>query len=282
MADHTLPSISTQIDILLESYLTLLDTYTTLRANLSKEFSAGFFSLAQAQRSSTLGSGRRYGEDFYDERMKAGRGVSIRMSRTVTEGETDDDAHHGEGIIEVSVRRIEASQSQSSDTNTSETSSTKSETDSTNPTTTTTKPKDPLRWFGILTPPALRQSQTAFIGAIEGLMPALINTSNQMLALEREIEDLRALLEADIQKEDLQEEEEEEKEKEEDEDQEVEAEEEEMSLRSDNAASRSNVLTENLGAVIGKPPSLTKQKNNTNSTLPSRPSEPRSRVLKID
>jgi len=274
MADHTLPSISTQIDILLESYLTLLDTYTTLRATLSKEFSAGFFSLAQAQRSSALGSGRRYGEECYDERMKMGRGVSMNiMSITegenttgTTEGKIDDDVHHGEGIIQFSVRRIESSQSQPSDTNTS---STKSETNSTNPTTIpTTTTKDPLRWFGILTPPALRQSQTAFIGAIEGPVPALINTSNQMLALERKIEDLWARLEEDIQEEGLQQEEEEA--------------EEETSTRSDNAASTETSSVEMPGGVIGKPSSSTKQKSNTKSTLPSRPSEPRSRVLKID
>ena len=66
-----------RLDVLLEIYLHLLNTYQKLREELSKNFSAGFLSLAHANRTSNLGSGRRYGEERYDERMKAGRGVSI-------------------------------------------------------------------------------------------------------------------------------------------------------------------------------------------------------------
>jgi hypothetical protein len=71
------PEISLEhLDSLLETYLELLDEYTTLRTQLSKQFSNGFFSLARANHiSPTLGSGRRYGEEGYDERMKAQRRI---------------------------------------------------------------------------------------------------------------------------------------------------------------------------------------------------------------
>jgi hypothetical protein len=89
------PEISLErLDSLLETYLELLDEYTTLRAQLSKQFSDGFFSLARANHiSPTLGSGRRYGEEGYDERMKAQRRIvySTRDSkRDENWNETED------------------------------------------------------------------------------------------------------------------------------------------------------------------------------------------------
>lgn len=77
--DTNTDALTARLDDLLEQYLELLDQYTTLREELSKTFSSGFFSLAQAQRASTLGAGRRYGEECYDERMKAQRKVSSTL-----------------------------------------------------------------------------------------------------------------------------------------------------------------------------------------------------------
>lgn len=69
-----------RLDALLEIYLDHLDTYQKLREELSKNLSAGFLSLAQANRTSNLGSsGRRYGEEGYDDRMKAGRIVKVHV-----------------------------------------------------------------------------------------------------------------------------------------------------------------------------------------------------------
>lgn len=70
-------TLSARLDALLESYLELLDTYTTLRAQLSADFSSGFLALAQANRTSNLGPSRRYGEEGYDERMKASKLLQI-------------------------------------------------------------------------------------------------------------------------------------------------------------------------------------------------------------
>jgi hypothetical protein len=49
------------------------------------------------------------------------------------------------------------------------------------------KSTDPLRWFGILVPPALRTAQTTFLGAIEGPIPQLATIARDMKTQEIEI-----------------------------------------------------------------------------------------------
>ena len=46
---------------------------------------------------------------------------------------------------------------------------------------------DPLRWFGILVPPALRTAQTTFVGAVEGPIPQLATIAKDMKTQEIEI-----------------------------------------------------------------------------------------------
>jgi hypothetical protein len=46
---------------------------------------------------------------------------------------------------------------------------------------------DPLRWFGILVPPALRTAQTTFVGAVEGPIPQLATIARDMKTQEIEI-----------------------------------------------------------------------------------------------
>ncbi|KAE8148551.1 hypothetical protein BDV25DRAFT_158132 [Aspergillus avenaceus] len=64
------------LDTLLERYLHLLDRHQKLQAELASSLSAGFLSLAQANY--TCAPGRRFGGDYYDERMKATRKVALR------------------------------------------------------------------------------------------------------------------------------------------------------------------------------------------------------------
>jgi coiled-coil domain-containing protein 115 len=90
-----------RLDSLLETYLELLDEYTTLRTQLSKQFSDGFFSLARANHiSPTLGSGRRYGEEGYDERMKAQRRIvySTRDSKRDENWDETEDWKAGSSV----------------------------------------------------------------------------------------------------------------------------------------------------------------------------------------
>jgi hypothetical protein len=50
---------------------------------------------------------------------------------------------------------------------------------------------DPLRWFGILVPPALRSAQSSFVGAVEGSMPRLSNIARDLRNQEIEIGRMR-------------------------------------------------------------------------------------------
>lgn len=50
---------------------------------------------------------------------------------------------------------------------------------------------DPLRWFGVLVPPALRSAQGSFIQAVEGPVPRLLNIVRDMRSLESDISRLR-------------------------------------------------------------------------------------------
>lgn len=53
---------------------------------------------------------------------------------------------------------------------------------------------DPLKWFGILVPPALRASQSSFKSAVVDVVPALASLSKQMGKLEIEVRRTRKRL----------------------------------------------------------------------------------------
>ena len=55
-------------------------------------------------------------------------------------------------------------------------------------------PRDPLNWFGILIPPALRASQSSFKSAVIDIIPALANTTNEMKKVEIEVRRTRKWL----------------------------------------------------------------------------------------
>ncbi|KAJ9653240.1 hypothetical protein H2198_007543 [Neophaeococcomyces mojaviensis] len=188
-------NLTRKLDTLLEKYLELLDQYTALREELSKTFSAGFFSLAQAQRASTLGAGRRYGEECYDERMKAQRRVGV------SEDETDE--HHVFKVDKV-VRVEKEKNSISVEFSTSADESKPQEQAGRQSLQATVevqgeqqekklRPKqdpahrDPVTWFGILVPPALRQTQSHFVKATEKSIPELLSIDSAMKSVEAEI-----------------------------------------------------------------------------------------------
>jgi hypothetical protein len=51
----------------------------------------------------------------------------------------------------------------------------------------TAKVVDPLRWFGILVPPALRSAQAGFVSAVEGPVPELATVAKDLRSQEIEI-----------------------------------------------------------------------------------------------
>ncbi|KAL1640584.1 hypothetical protein SLS58_006779 [Diplodia intermedia] len=220
-ADTARNSLEATLDELLKRYLLLLDQYSQARQQLSSELSSGYLSLAQANFNPS--SRIRYGQDFYDERMQALRRVSIRLldppnEPTVDEKKTKNAAtrtgKNNEGMdrhttddFAVSVAQLslddevkkksgpheaqpgsEASESHTndakSDGNKKENSDEVQEKEA-----ASRKPRvdDPIRWFGILVPPALRNAQGRFIQAVEGPVPKLVDLAAEMRELEIEI-----------------------------------------------------------------------------------------------
>lgn len=191
--DPDADTLSQRLDELLEQYLHLLDQYTLLREELSKSFSSGFFSLAHAQRASTLGAGRRYGQEYYDERMKAQRMVKVdeeyqpdglvwKVGRKVAPATTAGDA--GSRAKEEDAAAVQPSEKheQVEENN-------KKEWPKQDPAT-----RDPITWFGILAPSSLRQCQSHFTSAVENQIPDLLSVESDMRQVEDQIWALREKL----------------------------------------------------------------------------------------
>lgn len=52
-------------------------------------------------------------------------------------------------------------------------------------------PRDPLKWFGILIPPALRSAQTSFKGAVADVVPGLASVVYKMRVVEDQVRKTR-------------------------------------------------------------------------------------------
>ncbi|KAK2758026.1 hypothetical protein FQN54_004432 [Arachnomyces sp. PD_36] len=213
------------LDALLERYLHLLDRHQQLQAELGKQLASGFFSLTQANYSCP--PGRRYGEDYYDERMKAIRTISIDSnSPTPTTHKLSTNSAPKEQDIDLSTllsfQTLSLSEpspkdstpkkeeedtssldsSPSSEPSEDSTPPPESETRTETETETETKPpqekgeepkppRNPLSWYGILVPPSLRSAQGSFTTAVEGTIPALAAIMIEMRDVERRVEDAR-------------------------------------------------------------------------------------------
>lgn len=183
------------IDALLERYLSLLDEYTTLRAELGRLQAGMFQHLARANFSAERGM--RYGPDSYDERMQAARRVEISSP----EGEgaapvfrvtpCDELSSSGGGTAEDPLSdppaeaRSEAEDSAEPVPASSEEA--KAQEDGGEAKRQGQRPRDPLRWFGVLTPMALRQTQGCAIEAVERVVPRLVSVSAAMQEVEIQV-----------------------------------------------------------------------------------------------
>lgn len=196
---------STQtIDALLRRYLTLLDEYTTLRTSLNSLQSSVFQSLARANFVSAQQHGRPYGQDYYDERMQALRRVVVSERRLKCEGDRGENGG-GEGNGQEVVFTVgmypsgdeieggaeaEEDKKESGDEgcfpldDSVKEEDTRSSKEKDQEKKEPSRPKDPLRWFGILTPFPLRQAQAQSIKAVEELIPRLATVSAEMAAVE--------------------------------------------------------------------------------------------------
>lgn len=168
------------IDALLERYLALLDEYTTLRASLGQLQTGMFQHLARANFSAERGM--RYGPDFYDERMQALRQVSISIegglpiftvshsSRARGDGGDDDPSRQDPAPDPPRPAEGEEAAAAEGEAGPKKQNA-----------------RDPLRWFGVLTPLSLRQTQACAAEAVDEVVPRLASLSAEMQDLEIQV-----------------------------------------------------------------------------------------------
>ncbi|ETS00269.1 hypothetical protein M419DRAFT_49379, partial [Trichoderma reesei RUT C-30] len=199
------------IDSLLERYLSLLDEYTRLRQDLSKLQSGVYQNIARANFAGERGM--RYGQDYYDERMRATRVLRIdeaggdeavprfmikHLMASSSGAAAADDEEEGAKEDEKSESKpeggdAEGTTAQSNSGTTPETNQTAEDQNQNGEEQEKEKPKmkktssDPLRWYGLLAPLPLRTAQTLSIQAVEQVIPRLVSVNAEMEHVEIEI-----------------------------------------------------------------------------------------------
>jgi coiled-coil domain-containing protein 115 len=118
----------------------------------------GFISLAKANHSGT----KRYGQDYYDFRMQSQKLVSVTEA-TLESSSAGSRLETDPSVVNVSISKA----------------------------TLDPEPKDPITWFGVLLPTALRSAQASFSQVVDGGIPKVLNVSSQLRLLEIEIGRLR-------------------------------------------------------------------------------------------
>ncbi|KAF1975595.1 hypothetical protein BU23DRAFT_588544 [Bimuria novae-zelandiae CBS 107.79] len=192
IANHAVTSrddLIARLDELLEQYLHTLDAYQKAQQQLAKQLSSGYMSLAQANFTNT--TRLRYGQDYYDARMRATRKVVITEENdNLTFGiealASEEPKHNAE---EPSPSGDEPSEAQTHPQPKKEPASTNASNEKTESSESEKKApvKDPITWFGVLVPPALRSAQTAFVSAVEGPVGTLSKLSKELKRQEIEI-----------------------------------------------------------------------------------------------
>lgn len=201
------------IDALLERYLRLLHEYTTLREQLNVLQAGTYQNIARANFAAERGM--RYGQDHYDERMQASRRVGVATSAAATADqntvavaavprftvirhgeereEEDADSEKTSGTDEGSGLGGGLDIKERGNDNAAERVEERVEDeDDTKPANDKKKTKkkmqrDPLRWFGLLTPMALRQAQAQSLQAVEQVIPRLVSVDAEMAQVEIEV-----------------------------------------------------------------------------------------------
>ncbi|KAI0902474.1 hypothetical protein F4806DRAFT_490947 [Annulohypoxylon nitens] len=173
------------IDNLLERYLHLLHKYTTLRDQLSSLQTGMYQNIARANFAAERGL--RFGQDHYDERMQASRTVLI----TKDEGQESPVPKFAIEAEPKESRKEAASNGDGAEEVVAEGGGEKKEADVVDADVDVSPPKiqrkDPLRWFGLLTPMALRQAQAQSIEAVEQVIPRLASVNAEMAQVEIEV-----------------------------------------------------------------------------------------------
>lgn len=166
---------TSELDACLLVYLALFDEYQSQRSRLSSHLSRGFFKLAQAR----FATGRTFGSDQYDSRMKPtcrlhsidGQWTAATEKTPVATAATTTLRHRGQAgrsHERGSDEKVEAKEGHER------------------------TERDPLRWFGVLVPSQLRESQAGFSAALEDII-TLDNIVRRINMAEQKVRSLRAL-----------------------------------------------------------------------------------------
>lgn len=209
------------VDKLLERYLVLLDEYTSLRSALEDLQGAMYQNIARANFSGERGV--RYGQDFYDDRMRASRRVEVVVEDGVPgfstalqelddggcvkgerkEGSEEEkvDGKEPEGAAaeqdggaereEVSGESKPSGNDPSSEKGADSEGGSESSEDEDEKKERERKrrerARDPLRWFGFITPMPLRLAQSQAIQLVETVIPRLASVDAEMKDVEIEV-----------------------------------------------------------------------------------------------
>ncbi|RFU72846.1 hypothetical protein TARUN_9420 [Trichoderma arundinaceum] len=192
------------IDSLLERYLALIDEYSRLREELSKLQAGVYQNIARAN--FTGERGMRYGQDHYDERMRALRVLDIQLGdddvpnfsmrssappadEVDGDGEGRKEGENREDSLEGEQPDNATAQGNSVDSNEEKQSPEEQEKDEQEEGKKKTKERsnNPLHWFSILAPAPLRTAQSLSIQAVEQAIPRLISVNAEMEHIEIEI-----------------------------------------------------------------------------------------------
>ncbi|OAA71381.1 hypothetical protein ISF_01932 [Cordyceps fumosorosea ARSEF 2679] len=152
------------IDELLERYLGLMDEYAALRAALAGSHQRTLHALARAR--FTGDRGARFGPDQYDDRMRASRRVAVVGSQPASFSVVEEEAVEEEG----GGTAAEGGAQDEEDAERKKRAA-----------------KNPLRWFGVLVPQALRDAQTEAVRTVEDVVPRLASVQAEMAHVEIEV-----------------------------------------------------------------------------------------------
>ncbi|KAK6330856.1 hypothetical protein TWF718_003056 [Orbilia javanica] len=199
---QALDDLQDKLDNLIISYLDLFDEYQSSRTEISRNFSEGFLNLAQANFNAP--NRVRYGQDMYDNRMQALRGVHIAVDETDVTAYTLKDLTSPPKATTPEKADLKPPPS-TDDANPDPTKEKTSEIttdqgDSDKPDTNSDDAEvalklansktDPLRWFGILRPMTLGTAQKNFVHSLPPIMK-LVSTLSDIEYHEKVIRDLR-------------------------------------------------------------------------------------------
>lgn len=204
MADQdSLEALHQQLDTLWIRYLDMLDQYTQAQQNIKKSLGQGFLSLAQANFTS---SGRRYGQDYYDQRAVASSRVHImengnELSLKIATIEIEAKPEKVKTSHLPTPEPEDKDEDQHEDEDESKPKKHKTQLPTPEPEESADKeqkrpPSDPLRQFGILIPSALRSAQKSFTKAVrdDDSLKQAMNSARRMRELEVEIRKARKVL----------------------------------------------------------------------------------------